>query len=249
MDTLAETFEERLQEIEAYLDLLSALERQVGSGKTPLIGGAAISAQQQRILYSSVYLQLYNLIEATVTWCIDAVTEAAIGDGTRLPGHLSAPILREWVRVTAQTHAELNRAHRLDKTVQLCEQLVQAFPLISWGIEKGHAGNWDDNAIEVITRRLGCQLAISKPVYSDIKRKIRDDKGPLALVRDLRNRLAHGSLSFTECGDGVTVVELREIKDKTVLYLREVVASFKKYIDCHEYLAPDKRPSTSGVQP
>ena len=54
MDTLAETFEERLQEIDAYLDLLDALERQVHDGP-PKIGGGRITAQQQKILYSAVY--------------------------------------------------------------------------------------------------------------------------------------------------------------------------------------------------
>jgi len=38
VDTLTETFEERLQEIDAYLDLLDALERQVHDGP-PRIGG------------------------------------------------------------------------------------------------------------------------------------------------------------------------------------------------------------------
>ena len=247
MDTLTETFEERLQEIEAYLSLLEALERQVGEGRPPEIGGAPITTQQQRILYSSVYLQLYNLIEATVTWCVDAVTTAAIGDGTRLPGHLAIPLRREWVRVTAKTHTELNPSHRLDTAVRLCDQLVQALPVRALAIEKGHAGNWDDTAIEDITKRLGCTLNISQPVYSNVKRKIRDDKGPLALVRDLRNRLAHGSLSFTECGEGITIFDLREIKEKTALYLREVVAAFRRYIDGHEYLAPDQRSEVGGV--
>ena len=59
MDTLAEVFEERLLEIETYLDLLDALDRQVQKGP-PEIGGAPITVQQQRILYSAVYLQLYN---------------------------------------------------------------------------------------------------------------------------------------------------------------------------------------------
>ena len=60
MDQLTQIFEGALQEIEAYLDLLEALERQVREGP-PRIGGAAITTQQQKILYSSVYLQLCDL--------------------------------------------------------------------------------------------------------------------------------------------------------------------------------------------
>lgn len=72
MDDFAQAFEERLQEIETYLDLLEVLEKQVQEG-SPRIGkkGTKITVQQQKILYSSVYLQLYNLVESTVTRCVD----------------------------------------------------------------------------------------------------------------------------------------------------------------------------------
>ena len=71
---LSQTFEEQLQEIETYLDLLEVFEVQAGR-----IGEATITAQQQKILYSSVYLQIYNLVEATITWCVEAVRSAACG--------------------------------------------------------------------------------------------------------------------------------------------------------------------------
>ena len=48
MDPPVEQFEERLQEIETYLDLLDALERQVREGP-PKIGGENITSQQQKV--------------------------------------------------------------------------------------------------------------------------------------------------------------------------------------------------------
>ena len=242
IDTLSQIFEERLQEIEAYLDLLEALERQVRTGP-PIIGGTTITTQQQKILYSCVYLQLYNLVEATVTWCIDAVCTAAADNKRWRPSDLSEDLRREWVRSTARTHlSDLNTEHRLQSAVHLCNHLIQALPISEWEIERGQGGNWDDNTIKSITDRLGCQLQISREVLEGIKRPIRDDKGPLTLVKDLRNRLAHGSLSFVECGDNVTVHDLKEIKDRTVLYLREVVAAFSTYINTYGFLHPGRRP-------
>lgn len=241
MEILSEAFEERLQEIETYLDLLDALERQVRDGP-PILGGAPITVQQQKILYSSVYLQLYNLVEATVTWCVEAVSAAVAKDGRWLPGDLSNELRREWVRNTARTHIDLNSENRLVAAFAMCESLVRALPILTWGIEKGIGGNWDEDEIRTVARRLGLELNISPEVYSGIKRRIRDDKGSLALVRDLRNRLAHGSLSFAECGDGVTVPDLRELKDRTALYLREVVGSFGAFIEAHGFLLPARRP-------
>lgn len=236
-----QAFDERLQEIDAYLDLLDALETQVRQGP-PTIGGAPITAQQQKILYSSVYLQLYNLVEATATWCIKAVTEAAAAKARWRPVDLASNVRREWVRTTARTHVDLNYDHRLKATVDLCDVLLKAAPISQWGIESGGGGNWDDYALEAITERIGCDLNISNTVKTAAKRRIRDDKGALGLVKHLRNRLAHGDLSFEECGDAVTVVDLKDIRQRTVDYLREVIASFQKYIDEYLFLSPERRP-------
>ncbi len=245
-DTLSQTFEERLQEIEAYLDLLEALERQVQDGP-PLIGGTTITTQQQKILYSCVYLQLYNLVEATVNWCIDAVCAAATDDERWRPSDLSEDLRREWVRSTARTHlSDLTIENRLKSAVELCDHLIQARPISEWKIIRGQGGSWDDTAIKSITDRLGCQLQISREVMAGIKQPIRDDKGTLTLVKDLRNSLAHGSLSFVECGDNVTVSDLKEIKDRTARYLREVVAAFSMYVATYGFLHPDQRPDESS---
>lgn len=242
MDALTQLFDERLQEIEAYLDLLDVLEKQVTNGP-PKIGDTLISSQQQKILYSSVYLQLYNLVEATATWCIGAVASAAANGGRWQPADLSKKLRREWVRTFARTHVDLNYDNRLNAANELCDHLIYSLPINAWDVEKGGGGNWDDHEIEAITERLGCDLGITRQVYSDVKRKIRDDKGPLELVKYLRNRLAHGSLSFAECGDGVTVADLREIKDRTAKYLREVLAAFNGYIDSYQFLDPTRRPT------
>jgi MAE_28990/MAE_18760-like HEPN len=79
---LAQAFDDRLQEINAYLSLLEALERQIREGP-PRIGGETITGQQQRILYSAVYLQLYNLVEATATWRLSGM-ELLPHNGLRL---------------------------------------------------------------------------------------------------------------------------------------------------------------------
>lgn len=120
---------------------------------------------------------------------------------------------------------------------------LSVLPIGDFVIEKGGGGNWDDGAIEAVSVRLGFQLQVSCPVYQNIKRQVKDDLGPLALVKRLRNQLAHGSISFTECADDVTVAWLVDLKDKTASYMREVVARFVIYVETHEYLIPEKRPA------
>ncbi|HVA50081.1 MAG TPA: MAE_28990/MAE_18760 family HEPN-like nuclease [Pirellulales bacterium] len=242
MAILSDSFDERLQEIEAYLQLLEALERQVQLGP-PIIGGAPITAQQQKILYSSVYLQLYNLVEATANWCINAVTAAA-ADGARwTAADLDSRLRREWVRTTARTHVDMGYDSRLTTAIAFCDGIIKASPIGAWNVEKGGGGNWDDREIEEISERIGCELSISRPIEAAAKRRIREDMGSLRLVKYLRNRLAHGQISFEECGDGVTVPDLVDIKDRTAGYLREVIAAFERYIADFGFIAPERRPS------
>jgi hypothetical protein len=241
MGQLRSAFDERHEEIEAYLTFLEAVENEVRTG-SPRIGehGPIITAQQQRILYSSVYLQLYNLVEATITKCLDAVCDAAAAKSWK-PGDLSVDLRREWVRHSARTHIPLTDENRLKHAIELVELLVRALPVSSLKVEKS-GGSWDDMQIESITNRIGLRLRISQNVYQDVKRPLRDDKGALALIAALRNDLAHGSLSFAECGQNLLVAELRDLKGKAALYLGEVVDAFEAWIGSYEYLDPAARP-------
>lgn len=246
MDDFVQAFEERLLEIEAYLDFLDTVEKQVQNGP-PKIGGTTITVEQQRILYSSVYLQLYNLIEATVTRCVEAFSLAIEEKGPWQAGDLTLNLRREWVRTKAQTHIELNYDNRLESALTLCDHLVQALPVTAFEIERGGGGNWDDKEIENISDRLGLSLDISRKSFRGVKRHFRNEQGPLEFIKTLRNSLAHGNLSFAECGEGISVHELRDLKERTAIYLREVAKSFKTSIDAYEFLLPERRPPQTGT--
>src|ERR1700733_16261084 len=128
---LVDFFEERLAEINSYLDFLGTVETAVGAGTPQLIGAAAtITTSQQKILYSSVYLQLYNLVEATVSRCIKAVTDAATSGLSRYKAaDLNASLRQEWVRVAARTHVALTPENRLKSAVAMCEHLIGQLPV------------------------------------------------------------------------------------------------------------------------
>jgi hypothetical protein len=248
MQMMGQIFSDRLTEIDSYLDLLDNLEAQVRSGP-PHVGsnGPVISTDQQKILYSSVYLQLYNLIEATVSQCVNAVCTEVGRENRWLPADLSADLRREWVRSLARTHTDLNYEHRLSSSLKLCQHLIDAMPVGTMKIEKGGGGNWDDVEIFRLAERLGCNLSISPESSEAAKKPFRNDLGALALIVRLRNDLAHGLTSFVECGDGVTAADLRELKDRTAKYLTEVVGSFAAFIQAYHYLTPGRRPTEAVV--
>lgn len=237
-------FEERYGEIEDYLALLGALER-AAQGGAPRFEGVAerISTSQQKILYSSLYLQLYNLVEATVSRCLAEVTAAAVSANVRAMD-LSGEFKQEWVRALAKTHIDLTPENRLQAAVMLCDHVIGQLPIAHFDLEVGGGGNWDDVSIEKIGRRLGCNLQLTRATVTAAKRHLRDNMGALKLVKDRRNGLAHGSLSFVDCSDGVTVAELERVAEVVGSYLREVTQSFSRYVAAQEFKSSA---GTSGV--
>ena len=194
MDSLEQVFNERLAEIQTYLDFLAAIEEQIQTGP-PRIGasGPIISTTQQRILYSSVYLQLYNLVEATITKCIEAVSEAVSKDSRWLPSVLTLELRKEWVRHLGRTHVDLNYENRLMSSLVMCEHLINALPVNKLEIDRGGGGNWNDEEIYRVATRIGCPLQLSAECVRDVKRPFKQDKGALALIVKLRNDLAHAA--------------------------------------------------------
>lgn len=243
MSELREAFEERSGEVRTYMEFLSHLEEESRSGSPRFSSSTAtISPDQQKLLYASVYLQLYNLVEATVTLCVQSVVDAACDPQWR-PGDLSAVIRREWIRNTARTHVDLNYKNRLEAAVKLVDLVLAADPIQDgFEIERGGGGNWDDEQIEKMSERLGSKLKVSRAVRRLVKRKVRDDYGPLKLVRSMRNELAHGQISFTESASETTVSDLSQLTEAVLRYLSEVVDHFDGFISRYEYLEPTSRP-------
>jgi hypothetical protein len=236
-------FDERLSEVYAYLDFLNELEVASQAG-SPRFGttGAPLSPQQTHILKAGLFVQLYNLVEATITRCLDALSDAS-WSGQWKPGDLNLALRKEWVKVFVSANKDLNADNRLRQAVLLSEFLITASPLQEYKLEKGGGGNWSDKQIEEMLKRVGLQLRLSPEVRAAAKRKFRDDLGPLALIVKLRNDLAHGAISFSECGENETVLGLREMCQNTELYLRSIVKAVEVFIERHEFLEPARRPA------
>lgn len=233
---------ERIDEVREFLELLKAIEQAASTGVPRLErSGATITVSQQRILSSSVYLQLYNLVEAIVTRCLDALTRA-FETASWQPADLDLKLRQEWVRFMARTHVEMTPQNRLKSAMQMCEHLIDSLPLGGFRVDPGGGGNWDDDAIYKLTDRVGCKLQLRRTTAAAIKRPMRDGLGALKLVKNRRNGLAHGSISFIDCADGVLVAELIAVADAVETYLREVVDSFVEFIDAHGFLLADRRP-------
>jgi hypothetical protein len=242
MGALESAFDERLSEVDAYLNFLAQLESAAHVGAPKFEGDAnPLSPRQIQILRAGVFVQLYNLVEATMTRCLDALS-AASSSGSWRAADLIPAFRKEWIKVVVAANKEMNADNRLRYAVGLADVLVRAEPLQGFKLDKGGGGNWNDTNIEDMLERVGLRLRLTPVVRAAAKRKFRDDLGPLALVVKLRNDLAHGSISFSECGENETASGLREISHNTAMYLRSVVRAVERYIERHEFIEEDRRP-------
>ena len=215
MEPLRSALADREAEVDAYLEFLTDVEVAAAAGN-PKVGDSTLNPMQQRMLYSAVYLHLYNLVEATVINCLEHFREAY---SKRMPHELSKELRREWVRTRAKTDLPLGDDKRTAEVLALIEHVIAKTPVGSWDVAKGM--NWDDQKIDDLARKLGVRLKLSPEVMRSIKeRKYRNGNGALVALRIVRNDLAHGLISFVECAQELVVRDLREMRDCVVGYLR-----------------------------
>ena len=240
-------FDERVAEIDVYFDFLRSVELYVQENPSPAEHQSlAVSPQQQRMLYSSVYLQLYNLVEATMTRCTDAISDA-VTSRALLPHQLSDALRREWVRGSARTHIDLTYENRLKAALSMCDLFVTSIPVTRLEIDRGGGGNWDDGVIEDFAqKRIGFRLQFSRETLVLAKRQVRNDKkGALKVVRGNRNDLSHGIVSFSECSSEATLGDLEGLSRAVCAYLDELVRQFVTFVATDGFRLPTS--ATSGA--
>jgi intracellular sulfur oxidation DsrE/DsrF family protein len=246
---LMEQFKDRVEEVEEYIAFLIGIDGafQFGSPHISALDGeaveiiASITPRQQKMLYSSVYLQLYNLVESTITNCLNYISENLVPKHSLLPADLSESIRKEWLRHITKENEKQDIEVRLEEALALLNHFINALPVEGFKIKKVGGGNLDEGKISVLANRVGLDLNIKNDVYKRVKKHLKDDKGATELVVYLRNSLAHGGISFVDCGQSVTAKELKELAKSIADYIREVVSAFINYIEAQEYLIPKKR--------
>lgn len=241
MELVRTTFDERIAEITSYIELVSKIEESASVGGPVLKTNTfeyKITPLQQRIMYAGIYLHLYNLVESTVSQLINAVerhAEKNIGENIN---NLSENMRRLWIKGITASKDDVTPEERLKKAIMLCDSVRGSLPF-KMKIPKGGGGSWEHENILKISDNIGVNVVISADIFKLIKRPIKDGQGPLWLVKDVRNKLAHGEISFAQCGDNHTAEYFLNISEIIIKYLIDVIASYEAYIKSHGYLCVD----------
>ncbi|ULH05362.1 MAE_28990/MAE_18760 family HEPN-like nuclease [Alcaligenes faecalis] len=238
MDYVKDIFNKRINDIETYFELVSNIEEALGEGEAKILAKDSyykIKVDQQKMIYAGVYMHLYNLIESTVTTLLQAVERHAQDGISGELKSLTDNMRVLYVKSVIDAGSVEGEDKRLEKALSLFRQTLSLEPF-KIKIPPGGGGNWEIKRIEEVSKKIGVRLtSIPRGVRGKVNRPYRNGDKPFYYIKVIRNKLAHGELSFVECGDSHVASDLRELIDTVKEYLTHLINAYDIFILNHQY--------------
>ena len=177
-----------------------------------------IDDELSKILKANSFILLYNLIESTIVNSIKAVSNSIQNDELTYE-QLSESIKRLWIKQEARKIREKNQSIEL---VQRIAETILNWEFLSLQVDSvSISGNIDTQEIPKITQQIGWEQS--------------KDGRELVTIKNKRNNLAHGEYTFSDIGKEYSIKDLEELKNKTLLYLDDVLSKVETYIAEERY--------------
>lgn len=225
MQTTIDTFNERVAEIDLYYEAIKELYSEKNSDNNSF---KFFEEDFLKILKSNALLMIYNLVESSIMGGIISIYDEFKHNNISYCD-VRSEIQKIWFsykfnQVYGKT-AHYNSYK--DKAAEIINEILSNRILILDRKATDISGNLDADKIRKICQEHGIQYIIPK-----------DCKGGIVLsdVKEKRNYLAHGTVSFVECGRYYTIEDIEKIKNETKIFLEAILQGMKKYYDDKQYL-------------
>ena len=229
----------RTDEVNRYFEFLTALtESKADAIGTKQFDGSfkqfehfSITRELIKTLRANGFLILYNLVESTMTNAIDAIhqifqkSDLSFSD---LHQRIQSIVLKNFRNFSSNENLNTVILHPIQKAI----------------LEAGYikmnlfSGNVDAKRIRETAKDYGFEIAQHDTEASK-------DGNRLLNVKTKRNDLAHGKVSFEDCGHETSHDELISISKETIVYLTAVLKGIEDYIRNESYLAEKQLRSAS----
>lgn len=228
-------FKDRVAEVNHYFRLLEAVDDSLitrggdwrnGRKRLPKVLADDLSL---KLLKATTFLLLYNLIEATVRDAVDSIWQA-VGVSKVKALELLPSLRNVWVGSEFRRKDAFSAAPNLYRDV--ASEILRlasegATPSVAFK-RVMNGGNINNTAIRNMCESHGLVFAAPKNTRDGVD---------LDTVKGRRNTLAHGEQTFEEVGSSYAVSDLKEIKGRSVAYLRQYVKKVDKYISQEAFKA------------
>lgn len=230
MQAVIDSFNDKVKEIDIYVDMLRALEQPGVEFHFPNMPFQkrflAPDSDWIKTLKATTFLLIYNLVESSVRDGIGVIYDNAKADNCTAE-ELHESIRKVWVK---QAYKKIENSENIAPFREKGHELVDSVIAKAVAeLDKKYlpiSGNLDAKAIRDLCDKHGLS-------FSKLKTARRGDK--LRLVKAKRNSLAHGDESFVECGRDYTVSDIEEIKKQSVIYVRVLLNNVKSYVKGKKY--------------
>lgn len=222
MQSIKEELSIRVKEIDSVITLLQLME----NGQLECQSETPNFTMVKTSIKAGIILMLYNAVESTVTKCLERMHGILINQGLMFDDCNDS--LKQLVVVYYENAKERvtdvhNKALHILRFYEYIngnrgfeltyEQMSKFYSLYS--------GNLDSREIISVLEKygIGFQERISE----------------LKTIKDKRNQLAHGELSFEEVGRELSLQQLNHMKEKTFTYLEKLIDKINRYIEDEQY--------------
>lgn len=223
-----DTFLERRDEVDK---LLQYLEESEGP---PAAGLKVPRGETLRILRASCHVMIYNMIESTISMCLEDLSSAVQRSASSI-NDLNEKVFERYL---ISKYNKRLMASSNEKAVLLARELmneVEASSITEFTLS-APSGNCNDKNIERILKSVGIDFQIDGTLKSQVKRVVSDERSALDSLVRIRNDLAHGNRAFSDVGKDSTAIDLRSTFTLAVEYLDVVISHFEDYIRDEGYL-------------
>ena len=225
---LIDEFNERLVDINAYFDIL-AFEDAVEPYKNKPITNSdqgqliLVNNTMQKCMRANAIIMLYNLVESTFCNCVQLIYDA-IRDEHLTYLQVSHKLRKIWVDLVfdPQWHIDAVRHH----AKSLSDNLHSAV-LTFAEMPAGTSGNLDFPKMVEISDKFDINFG-HVPNVEDVKTT-------LQYLKKNRNDLAHGNTTFSYVGANVSLTELKEHKNNTIVFLQHCIRVYDQYVQHNNY--------------
>ena len=231
MEIVREVFNDRKNEIDLYYQLIDFLDNIEKEDGEKSINNILFNKDIEKIVRANALLMLYNLVESTLVNGIEEVYSVFKQDEITY-SQVRSEIKEIWFNYRF-SNAYDKKAH-FDTYKKTAEKIITSImlnkPLELDRKATGISGNLDADSIREVCKKHGIQFISPEECHGGKK---------LGKVKEQRNQLAHGTLSFVECGRDFTVIDLHEIKIEVEKFLSGFIDVIESYYDNKEYLSDE----------
>lgn len=239
MQSIKSMMDDRESEIQQYIAMLEFLEMEIKNGLPKIVGieSFPLETTHLHIFKANQYLLLYNYIEAVITQSLKKLAEK-IKDENKPITDFIEPIQKEWLlNGLLLNDYKATPEARLKHGLNLLQQINQVSNI---SISKGGGGNFNNDEIAKLAKRLKIPMEMNKDLIVGLrkagKRTYQKEDSCMKEITRERNKLAHGEITFSECGKNCDLETLRDTMNTTFLFMRHFVKILDNFITQKQYL-------------